>query len=80
MEVNGQFYTTAALSPGKSPQYPGRGLEPAFCNTEEHGVYEEINILANGHDPCTGHQDRMKQIPAPCLKQKHANVSSFRVL
>jgi hypothetical protein len=76
MEVNGQFYTTAALSPGKSPQYPGRNPELAFCNTVEHGVYEEINILANGCDSCTGHQDRMKQIPAPSLNRKHANVNS----
>jgi len=76
MEVNGQFYTTATLSPGKSPQYPGRGLELVFCNTVEHGIYEEISILPNGCDSCTGQQNRMKQILTPCLSRKHANVGS----
>jgi len=44
----------------------------------QHGVYAETNILANGCDSCTGHQDRMKWILAPCLNRKHANVSSWQ--
>jgi hypothetical protein len=45
MEVNGQFYTTAVLSPDKSPQYPGRGLELAFCNRIEHLILMDPCIV-----------------------------------
>jgi len=55
MEVNGQFYTTDVLSPGKSPHYPGRGLELAFCNRVEHLILM---------DPCI--IDYSVEIPTRC--------------